>query len=89
MTRDDIVQELLGYIEEVARPLAERDMQNGWSSIYQNKAITMMTNIVELLRSGKPPPSASIVRTMDSWGVEGRLFDKACAISHHLHTMND
>lgn len=89
MTRSEVLEELNSYIEILARPLEEGDLQNGWNSNYQNRAISMMNGILEALRLKNPLPSGSIVRTMDSWGVEGRLFDQACAISHHLHIMTE
>lgn len=47
----------------------------------------MMRDIRQSLIKREGVPKWSIVRTMDSWGVDGELFDKACTISHHLNTM--
>lgn len=89
MRRADIVRELDAYIETIMQPLSAQDMESGWDANHQQKAITIMNEIREALRQHKPLPKWSIVRTMDSWGVDGGLFDRACAIAHRLHDIED
>jgi hypothetical protein len=89
MTRDEILMELNTYIDVLTKPMPTHEVLNGWDAEHQQRALTMFSEIRESLRSGKPIPKWSIVRTLDSWGVNGKLFDQACAISHRLSTIED
>ncbi|HTV48623.1 MAG TPA: hypothetical protein VMG59_09290 [Phycisphaerae bacterium] len=89
MNREQILKELDAYIDVISKPLPAHDLANGWDAERQHKAIRIMNEIREVLRTGGALPKWSIVRTMDSWGVKGELFDQACAISHHLKIMKD
>ena len=87
MTREEILREIEAYIAIIAKPLSRHEVANGWDADHQQKAIDMMRDIRQSLIKREGVPKWSIVRTMDSWGVDGELFDKACTISHHLNTM--
>ncbi len=84
MTRADVINEIDAYIPSLVAPPSAAEIADGWDAPHKQKALKMMNDFRSALIGETETPKWSIVRTMDSWGVSGELFDRACAISNHI-----
>jgi len=89
MKRADVLKEIDDFIDSLKMPMQPREMANGWDVKHYDHTREMMIKIRDAVCRGGSRLNYSIVRTMDSWGVSGPLFDRACRISNDLDKIED